>query len=93
MAGIRIDSIPSLSVVVIALGRKDASEEALFMGVTGESDERQANFVSRNYVGDPYQWSAYRMNGRWCYGSSGDPLRILSVEKVINGSTQVDSSA
>lgn len=81
---VRIDQIPALSVVTIVLGRNDESEEALFMGVTGEGDERQAHFVSRNYDGQPYQWAGYRMDGRWCYGSSGDSLRVLSVDKVIS---------
>jgi hypothetical protein len=81
--GIRIDTLNPGDTVLLDFG-KDAGpdEEAVFMRIIGEGDNRRAEFVSMDTSGPApslYVWQAYRYNGRWAYGTSADPLRLVRV--------------
>lgn len=78
---IRLDKLPALTVVSIEI--KYGVEEVVFIGIDGEGDDRKARFLSRGYHGEVYEWAAYRMNGRWAYGTSGDRLKVTDA-KVVN---------
>ena len=41
--------------------------------IEGEGDRQRAVFHDEE-IGE---WEAYRYNGRWAYGSSAEPLRVL----------------
>ena len=79
----RIDNLSVGAVVNIevkcgALSTGHYIERAVFLGIDGVGDEREAMFVS--LTGDresTYRWSAYRMGGRWVMGSSADRISLL----------------
>ena len=48
-------------------------EDVLLVKIEGEGDDQRATFKD-NEIGE---WEAYRYNGRWCYGSSCEPLRVI----------------
>lgn len=48
-------------------------EDVLLVKVEGEGDDQRATFLD-NEIGE---WEAYRWNGRWAYGSSCEPLRVI----------------
>jgi hypothetical protein len=79
----RIDSLTPDTPVTLKfcaeLQGEDAAfeEDAVFIRITGEGDERRATF--RTQVVKPYEWEAYRFNGRWAYGSSAETLRLVAV--------------
>lgn len=74
----RIDSLKPGSTVLMDFNGKD--ETAIFVGIDGEGDERHAKFMQAFKEGDAlYSWDAYRYNGRWAFGTSAEPLRLLSV--------------
>jgi len=85
----RIDSLEPETKVRLKFcaefqGKDSAYEEdAVFVGVTGEGNDRRATFRSldqRTYEDRvEYEWDAYRYNGRWAYGSSAETLRLLAV--------------
>lgn len=78
---IRLDKLTPLTVVTIEI--KYGVEEVVFLGIDGEGDDRLARFLSRNYDGKVYEWAAYRCNGRWCYGSSGDRIKVVDA-RIVN---------
>ena len=53
-------------------------EQAACIAVTGEGEERRARFVSYDAWTGLYGWEAYRFEGEWAYGTSADPLVVLS---------------
>jgi hypothetical protein len=55
------------------------TEDAVFIGLHGEGDDREAQFLSVGRTGRTYDWSAYRYNNRWVYGSSGERLRVVAI--------------
>lgn len=46
--------------------------------VLAHHDDGSVSFLSHDGHGD-YEWSAYRHNGRWVYGSSAERVRLLKV--------------
>lgn len=48
-------------------------KDVLLVKVEGSGDDARATF-SDDQIGE---WEAYRYNGRWCYGSSCEPLRVI----------------
>jgi hypothetical protein len=46
---------------------------AKLLRIEGEGDEKRAVFHDEE-IGE---WEAYRYNGRWAYGSSAEPLRVI----------------
>lgn len=84
---VRIDSLePGAKVRLKFCGsgwNAEHDEDAVFVGVTGEGNDRRATFRSldqRTYEDRvEYEWDAYRYNGRWAYGSSAETLRLLAV--------------
>lgn len=81
MSHLRFDKITPGSIIEVAIGGTE--ETVFFLGVTGTKDDREANFTQRAPQGDLYDWSAYRFNGRWVYGSSADPIKPVSVVESI----------
>ena len=77
---IRLDKLTPLSIVEIEI--KYGIEEVVFLGIDGEGDERKARFLSRNHDGKVYEWAAYRMDGRWAYGSSADRIKVIEATPV-----------
>lgn len=75
----RLDNLkPGSFIVLDFAGRYE--RPAIFIGITGEGDDRDANFVSPDFDGrDTYSWSAYRYNGHWAFGSSAERLRLVEV--------------
>jgi hypothetical protein len=78
----RIDSLKPGDVVTLRFvgrwGNSTYEERMEFVGITGAGDDRRATFRTPGYAND--DWDAYRFNGRWCYGTSADPLVLLEVE-------------
>jgi hypothetical protein len=74
----RIDKLAPGTGVVLSFAGK-YTESALFVGITGTGDQREADFVSINNSGRVYEWSAYRYNGSWAYGSSAERLSLVFV--------------
>lgn len=80
----RLDKIPAGSVVTWTDPRFNFEENAIFLGIEGTGNDRKAKFVSRaGSSGSTYNWSAYRFNGRWSYGSSADYMKILDYTEII----------
>jgi hypothetical protein len=79
---IRLDKLTALSVVTIEIDT--GIEEVVFLGIDGEGDDRKARFLSRGYHGEIYEWAAYRYNGRWAYGTSGDRISVVGA-RTVNG--------
>lgn len=83
----RLDTITPGSIVTLRFGGSrslgnDAWEEQFrFVGIEGEGDERNATFEDVNAT-TPSRgtWSAYRYNKRWAYGTSAEPLSLVSVD-------------
>lgn len=46
---------------------------ATLVRIEGEGDDKRAVFIDEE-IGE---WEAYRYNGRWAYGSSAEPLRVI----------------
>lgn len=78
MATKRIDTLHPLTKVVLRFGPRDM-QEAVFVGMNGEGDDRKAVFMSVNREGYPFEWEAHRANNRWCYGSNGGALAVEEV--------------
>jgi hypothetical protein len=70
----RIDSLKQNEKVTLqfhgskTLGNEPYTLEAVFEGITGEGDERRANFD---------EVEAYRYNGHWAYGTSAEKLTLV----------------
>jgi hypothetical protein len=54
------------------MGRREEITATL-LRIEGEGDDKRAVF-SDEQIGE---WEAYRYNGRWAYGSSAEPLRVI----------------
>jgi hypothetical protein len=54
-------------------GPVDDRKDNVLVRIEGEGDDKRAVF------NDPEigEWEAYRWNGRWAYGSSCEPLRVI----------------
>jgi len=55
-----------------AMGQPETIECKL-LRIEGEGEDKRAIFDDEA-IGE---WSAYRYNGRWAYGSSAEPLRVI----------------
>lgn len=75
----RIDKLPALAKVLLDFCDGRGEDEAVFVGVVGEGDDRRARFLSTDSEGGAYEWEAYRYGGRWAWGTSADRLRVLEV--------------
>lgn len=73
----RIDTLKAGSTVELVF--RYGVERAVFLGITGTGDDRRARFLQLNVDGEPYEWEAYRYNGRWAYGTSADRLTLYAV--------------
>jgi hypothetical protein len=64
-------------------GNQVREEDAVFVQIVGEGNDRRATFRSSypNPEDGTYEWDAYRYNRRWAYGSSAEPLRLLEVKQ------------
>lgn len=75
----RIDSLTPGSFVTLRFnGATDHTEQATFVRVKGEKQDRRAVFYSVGRNGG-YEWEAYRFNGGWAYGSSAERLSLVNV--------------
>lgn len=45
----------------------------MFMGITGEGENREARFLDDDGV----EWDAFIFKGRWCVGSGAVPAKLL----------------
>ncbi len=54
-------------------------ESAVFLGMEGTGDDRQAWFAQGMSNKKLYKWSAYRHGGKWVFGSSAERLSLISV--------------
>lgn len=75
----RIDNLKPGTIVVLDTGY-DEPERAIFLGIDGEGDEREARFAQ--FLAGPgpariQEWQAYRFNGRWAYGSGASALKLV----------------
>ena len=75
----RLDSITPGSLITIRLDNSDDTEQAVFVGITGDGEDRCATLISETMEGGSHHWEAYRMNKRWVYGSSADSLSVVAV--------------
>jgi hypothetical protein len=86
---IRMDKLEVGQIVTLAFhksasttmekgGRVDY-EEAVFMGIVGEGEDRHAEFISGD-ARHMYRWAAYRFQGRWAFGSSAERLSVVDVQ-------------
>lgn len=86
----RLDTLERGSFVLLDFNGQ-YEERAMFVGIVGEGDDRHARFVTidtleprprvsgGHYYKGYYEWEAYRYNGRWAFGTSAEPLRLLEV--------------
>lgn len=85
---IRIDKLEPGQIVTLAFhkgasttmekgGRVD-EEDAVFLGIDGEGDDRTARFVSASTRWGMHYWRAYRFQGRWVFGSSAERLSVVA---------------
>ncbi len=89
MSALRFDKLDIGSIIEVELerggSREPTFEHVVFLGVTGEGDDRVAEFVSAHKDGSMYRWGAYRYrtgrSHRWAYGSSA---QRISINRVVN---------
>lgn len=84
----QIDRLIPFTMVVLRYDnhREPYTEQATFIGVEGEGEDREATFHSPVETGptaskDVYEWKAYRYKNRWVYGSSCDRLSVVGVHE------------
>lgn len=58
----------------VTLRTATGDEPARFLRHT---DEGTAVFLQHRRDGTPYEWEAYRYNGRWSYGTSAQRLSLV----------------
>lgn len=78
----RIDKLIPGSFVTLTVyshSGREYDEQALFLGIIGEGDERLARFSSFGDSPRAYTWEAYRYTGRWAFGSSADRISLSEV--------------
>lgn len=73
----RFDNLTPGDWIVLDVGGD--TERATFLGVEGEGDDRKVRLLQANTLGTTFEWSAYRMDGRWRYGSHGGTVRLVEV--------------
>ena len=73
----RIDSLKPNTPVLLKF--REGTEEATFLALIGEGDERRARFIQHDDAVGLYEWEAYRFRGRWAYGTSADTLRLVEI--------------
>lgn len=69
------------------LGNKPYTEDAVYISRTGEGETARITFETRalHRVGCRWdrvgcRWEAYRYEGQWAYGTSAEPLRLVSIQ-------------
>lgn len=65
------------------LGNPPYFEQVQFLRIEGSGEDRRAVFRSRTSRGaavESFDWEAYRFEGRWVYGTSAEPLRVVALE-------------
>ena len=73
----RIDSLKPNTPVLLKFFR--STEEATFLAIVGEGDERRARFVQHDDAIGLFEWEAYRFQGRWAYGTSAERLSLVAI--------------
>lgn len=61
-------------------GEAKEPEQAFFLGIIGEGDDRRAKLATvfdAGGEGRMLEWEIYRYSGRWAYGSSADRISIV----------------
>jgi hypothetical protein len=81
----RIDTLKQGVTVTLffdsTYGNQKREEDAVFLGIEGDGDDRHAKFLTLKENGDPdYDWEAYRFEGHWAYGSSAERLVLVAVK-------------
>lgn len=88
----RIDNLTPDDIVILGYCGNDkkvhTEEMAMFVGITGtgpnEKYNRLATFISMDENDQPYEWSAYRYEGGWAYGTSAQRLRLMDMAMSAN---------
>lgn len=74
---------PGAKVVLDFAGKY--TEEAEFVRLTGEGEDRTATFRSKSHRdGSEYDWDAYRVNNRWVFGSSAQRLSLVAIARHVS---------
>lgn len=73
----RIDSLKPNTPVLLKFAH--STEEATFLALIGEGDERRARFIHRDETIGLFEWEAYRFQGRWVYGTSAQRLSLVAI--------------
>lgn len=60
-------------------GNQEREEDAVFVGITGDGDDREATFRQPDSDSEPFEWQSYRYDGYWAYGSSAERLVLVEV--------------
>lgn len=82
----RIDKLEKGTFVTLDFNDR-YQEDAVFLGIVGEGDDRRARFAqagashaaSANGCYRMTEWEAYRYNGGWAFGTSAERLRLVGV--------------
>lgn len=77
----RIDTLVIGQVVTLNFADR-YTQNLVFGGIKGDGDDRRAKFIGVYVEGNAYDFEAYRVNGRWCFGSSAERLYLDEVTDI-----------